>query len=125
VGPREPRQRYRHGAAHARRARPARSGRLRGTRRARLGAPAARTRLAAAGLHGPRLLRPLSGAIAVALPISLLLGWISFRLIEQPGIRWSRRTRRFGANDPAVSSRAPRSARTARGRRPSTARASG
>jgi len=72
-------------------------------------------------------LLPMStaGAIAVALPISMLLGWISFRLIEQPGIRWSRRTRIFGANDPAVSSRAPRSARTAHGRTPSTARASG
>ena len=72
-------------------------------------------------------LLPMStaGAIAVALPISLLLGWISFRLIEQPGIRWSRRTRRFGANDPELSSRAPRSARTAPGRTPSTARVSG
>ncbi len=45
-------------------------------------------------------LMPLSpwGATLVGLPISLLLGWLSLRLIERPAMAWSRRTKRFGAN---------------------------
>ncbi len=38
------------------------------------------------------------GATLVALPISLLLGWLSLRLIEKPAMAWSRRTRLLGAN---------------------------
>jgi len=45
-------------------------------------------------------LLPLSpwGATLVALPISLLLGWLSLRLVEKPAIAWSRRTKLFRAN---------------------------
>ena len=72
------------------------------------------------------------GAIATALPVSILLGWLSFRLIERPAIAWSRRTRLFGANPghggaerpDRVSRPVPRSARTARARTPSTAEVS-
>ena len=38
------------------------------------------------------------GATLVALPLSLLLGWMSLRLVEQPAMAWSRRTKLFGAN---------------------------
>lgn len=38
------------------------------------------------------------GAWLVGLPISLLLGWLSLRLIEKPAMAWSRRTKLFGAN---------------------------
>jgi peptidoglycan/LPS O-acetylase OafA/YrhL len=71
-------------------------------------------------------LLPMStfGAMLTALPVSILVGWLSFRLIERPAIAWSRRTRLFGANPERVSRPAPRSARTARGRTPSTAEAS-
>ena len=45
-------------------------------------------------------LLPLSplGATLVGLPISLLLGWASLRLVERPAMAWSRRTKLFGAN---------------------------
>jgi len=45
-------------------------------------------------------LMPLTpwGATLVGLPISLLLGWLSLRLIERPAMAWSRRTKLFGAN---------------------------
>ena len=45
-------------------------------------------------------LLPLSvaGATLVALPVSLLAGWLSFRFVEAPAIAWSRRTRLWGAN---------------------------
>lgn len=38
------------------------------------------------------------GATVVALPVALLLGWLSLRLVEQPAMAWSRRTKLFGAN---------------------------
>ncbi|HVP02287.1 MAG TPA: acyltransferase [Solirubrobacteraceae bacterium] len=40
-------------------------------------------------------LMPVSplGAFAVALPVSLLLGWLSWRFVEAPAIAWSRRRR--------------------------------
>lgn len=45
-------------------------------------------------LRGHGLL-PLSvaGAVVVALPLSLLAGWLSWRCVEQPAIAWSRRRR--------------------------------
>ena len=45
-------------------------------------------------------LMPLSpwGATLVGLPISLLLGWLSLRLVEKPAMAWSRRTKLLGAN---------------------------
>lgn len=45
-------------------------------------------------------LLPLStlGATLVGLPLSLLLGWLSLRLVEKPAMAWSRRTKIFGAN---------------------------
>ena len=45
-------------------------------------------------------LLPLSvvGATLVALPVSLLAGWLSFRFVEAPAIAWSRRTGLWGAN---------------------------
>lgn len=65
------------------------------------------------------------GALALALPLSLLAGWLSFRCIEQPAIRWSRRTQLLGANRrEVVSPPAPRSARTAPARSAPTAEAS-
>jgi peptidoglycan/LPS O-acetylase OafA/YrhL len=60
------------------------------------------------------------GATLVALPLSLLAGWASWRLVERPAIAWSRRTRRLGANPP-VSPAAPRSAGTAPSRTRSSA----
>jgi len=64
-------------------------------------------------------------ATAIDLPLSLLLGWLSFRLIERPAINWSRRTRLLGANrEQRVRTPAPRSDASARGRTPSMARAS-
>ena len=38
------------------------------------------------------------GATVVALPVALLLGWLSLRLVEEPAMAWSRRTKLFGAN---------------------------
>lgn len=38
------------------------------------------------------------GATIVALPVSLLAGWLSFRFVEAPAIAWSRRTALWGAN---------------------------
>jgi peptidoglycan/LPS O-acetylase OafA/YrhL len=55
------------------------------------------------------------GATLVALPLSLLAGWLSFRFVERPAIAWSRRTHRLGANRP-VSPDRPRTAGTAPGR---------
>ena len=42
-------------------------------------------------------LTPL-GATLVGLPISLLLGWASLKLVEMPAMAWSRRTKLLGAN---------------------------
>lgn len=65
------------------------------------------------------------GALALALPLSLLAGWLSFRFIEQPAISWSRRTQLLGANRrEVVSPPAPQSARTAPARSAPTAEAS-
>ena len=65
------------------------------------------------------------GATLVALPLALLAGWLSFRFVERPAIAWSRRARVLGANaERRVSAPARPSARTARGRTPSTAPAS-
>jgi peptidoglycan/LPS O-acetylase OafA/YrhL len=64
--------------------------------------------------HGLLPLDPL-GATLVALPLSLLAGWLSFRFVERPAIAWSRRTQWLGANRP-VSPDRPRSAGTAPGR---------
>jgi len=68
-------------------------------------------------------LMPVSplGAFAVGLPVSLLLGWLSWRFVEAPAIAWSRRTSLLGA---AVSRPAPRTARTVPARTRSTVRAS-
>jgi len=68
-------------------------------------------------------LMPVSplGAFAVGLPLSLLLGWLSWRFVEAPAIAWSRRTSLLGA---AVSRPAPRTARTVPARTRSTVRAS-
>uniref|UniRef100_A0A6J5ZDW8 Unannotated protein n=1 Tax=freshwater metagenome TaxID=449393 RepID=A0A6J5ZDW8_9ZZZZ len=38
------------------------------------------------------------GATLIALPISLLLGWLSLRFVETPAMAWSRRTKVLGAN---------------------------
>ncbi len=38
------------------------------------------------------------GATLVALPVSLLAGWLSLKLVEQPAMAWSRRTNLLGAN---------------------------
>jgi peptidoglycan/LPS O-acetylase OafA/YrhL len=76
-------------------------------------------------------------AALVALPVSLLLAWASWRAVERPAIAWARRTRVFGANRagrapapapaalpaPALSPGAARSARTARARTRSSVRA--
>ncbi len=57
-------------------------------------------------------LMPVSplGAFAVGLPVSLLLGWLSWRFIEAPAIAWSRRATLPGGG---VSRPVPRTARTA------------
>ncbi len=57
-------------------------------------------------------LMPVSplGALAVGLPVSLLLGWLSWRFVEAPAIAWSRRATLRRA---AVSPPARRTARTA------------
>ena len=65
------------------------------------------------------------GAALVALPLSLLAGWLSFRFVERPAIAWSRRTKLLGANgERRVSAPARPSAQTAHGRTPTTAPAS-
>ncbi|MCD6727327.1 MAG: acyltransferase [Solirubrobacteraceae bacterium] len=58
------------------------------------------------------------GAVLVGLPASLALAWLSWRLVERPAIRWSRRTGLLGANAerPAVSEAGRRSAGRARSR---------
>ncbi len=61
------------------------------------------------------------GAVAVALPLSLLAGWLSFRFVERPAIRWSRRTRVLGANTEPRVTAGQRSGKKAHGRTPSTA----
>lgn len=62
------------------------------------------------------------GATLVALPLALVAGWLSFRFVERPAVAWSRRTALFGANaERRVSPPVRPSARTARGRTPSTA----
>ncbi len=53
------------------------------------------------------------GAALVGLPVSLLLGWASWRLVETPAIAWSRRTRLLGAPVPPVSGPARQTAGTA------------
>ena len=62
-------------------------------------------------------LTPL-GATLVGLPISLLLGWASLKLVEMPAMAWSRRTKLLGAN---VKRSAQRNGGTAHGHNRSTA----
>ena len=62
-------------------------------------------------------LTPL-GATLVGLPIALLLGWVSLKLVEMPAMAWSRRTKLLGAN---VKRSASRNGEIAHGRNRSTA----
>lgn len=58
---------------------------------------------------------PLVRLVGVVLPTSLLLGWLSFRFVEQPAIRWVRRRQGRPPRTAAPPAPSPEPARAASG----------